>query len=55
MNYDTKIDVGNRYNEAIALQVNSLSTLCYNRSLSAGWHTNIKTGKLIDRNKGELI
>lgn len=35
--------------------INDLVALCYNRSFSAGWHTNLKTGELLDRNKGEML
>lgn len=36
-------------------QVNELRDFCYNASLEAGWHTNLQTGELIDRNKGEML
>lgn len=35
--------------------INKLRDLCYNASLNAGWHTDTKTGQLIDRNKGEML
>lgn len=37
------------------LQINELRDLCYNESLKAGWHTDLETGKLIDRNKAEML
>ena len=36
-------------------QINELVKTCYNASLSAGWHTNIETGELKERNKGEML
>ena len=35
--------------------INNLRDVCYNASFNAGWHTNIETGELIERNKGEMI
>ena len=35
--------------------VSHLTAACYNASFDAGWHTNIKTGELIERNKGEML
>lgn len=40
---------------AVAEGVNSLVELCYNRAKNAGWHTNLQTGELLDRNKGEML
>lgn len=37
------------------LQINKLRDLCYSESLKAGWHTDLETGKLIDRNKAEML
>jgi len=34
---------------------NILRDVCYNASFDAGWHTNLETGKLLDRNKGEML
>lgn len=36
-------------------QINKLRDLCYKASFDAGWHTNIETGELLDRNKGEML
>lgn len=36
-------------------QINDLKNICYKASLKAGWYTDLETGKLIDRNKGEMI
>ena len=36
-------------------QINNLRDLCYKASFDAGWHTNLKTGELLERNKGEMI
>lgn len=36
-------------------QINELRDLCYNASFEAGWHTNLETGELLDRNKGEML
>ncbi|MFT6125783.1 MAG: hypothetical protein ACJAVA_000224 [Flavobacteriaceae bacterium] len=39
----------------IIKQVNELRDICYGESFKAGWHTDIKTGELLERNKGEMI
>lgn len=36
-------------------QINSLRDVCYNASLKGGWHTDIATGELKERNKAEMI
>lgn len=36
-------------------QINDLRDKCYKASFDAGWHTNIETGELKDRNKGEML
>lgn len=36
-------------------EINKLRDLCYGESFKAGWHTNLETGKLLERNKGEMI
>lgn len=36
-------------------QINELRDVCYKASFDAGWHTNIETGELKDRNKAEMI
>lgn len=38
-----------------AEKINFLRDFCYKESLNAGWHTNIETGELLERNKGEMI
>lgn len=35
--------------------INELRDKCYQASFDAGWHTDIETGQLLDRNKGEMI
>ncbi len=36
-------------------KINELRDFCYNESLKAGWHTNIETGELKERNKAEML
>ena len=36
-------------------QINELRDFCYGESFRAGWHTNLETGELLERNKGEMI
>lgn len=36
-------------------EINLLRDKCYNASLKSGWHTDLDTGELIDRNKGEML
>lgn len=36
-------------------EINDLRNICFEQSKKAGWHTNLKTGELIDRNKGEML
>lgn len=36
-------------------QINELVQICYQASFSAGWHTDLATGELKDRNKGEML
>lgn len=36
-------------------QINELRDMCYQESFNAGWHTDIETGELKERNKGEMI
>lgn len=36
-------------------RVNELRDFCYQESTNAGWHTNLETGELLERNKGEMI
>lgn len=35
--------------------LNTLRDTCYKASLDAGWHTDIISGELKDRNKGEML
>lgn len=35
--------------------VNELAQICYSASYRAGWHTDLKTGEKLDRNKAEMI
>ena len=39
----------------ISDQLNNLRDICYQESYNAGWHTDIDTGELKERNKGEMI
>ncbi len=36
-------------------EINKLRDFCYGESFKAGWHTNLETGELLERNKGEMI
>jgi len=36
-------------------EINQLVKVCFEASKAAGWHTNPVTGKLLDRNKGEML
>lgn len=36
-------------------EINTLRDTCYKNSFDAGWHTNLETGKLLNRNKGEML
>ena len=35
--------------------INELVKVCYQASFKAGWHTDIKTGELKDRNRAEML
>lgn len=35
--------------------INFLRDFCFQESFNAGWHTDLETGELLDRNKGEMI
>lgn len=35
--------------------INELVYICYSDSVKAGWHNDLSTGKIIDRNKGEML
>jgi len=35
--------------------VNNLRDICYKASFDAGWHTNLETGELLERNKAEML
>lgn len=41
--------------QSLSATISELVQLCYNRSFEAGWHTNLETGQLLDRNKGEML
>lgn len=36
-------------------ELNKLAERCFQASYKAGWHTDLDTGELLDRNKGEMI
>ena len=36
-------------------EINKLRDMCYIAAWNAGWHTDITTGELIERNKGEML
>jgi len=36
-------------------KLNNLRDRCYQASFSAGWHTDLSTGELKERNKGEML
>lgn len=42
-------------NTELAKNVNELVDVCYNASFEAGWHTDLATGNLKDRNKAEML
>ncbi len=35
--------------------INELRDICFNASKKAGWHTDLNTGAMLDRNKGEML
>lgn len=37
------------------IKLNNLRDMCYKASFDSGWHTDINTGNLKDRNKGEML
>lgn len=39
----------------IKSNINDLVTLCYQESLKAGWHTDLATGQLKERNRAEML
>lgn len=43
--------------ESVGIQasINDLVELCYQESLKAGWHTDLSTGQLKDRNRAEML
>lgn len=41
--------------EILANGINGLVNICYKASLDAGWHTDLATGKLKDRNRAEML
>lgn len=36
-------------------EINNLVQLCYARSFNAGWHTDLETGEIKDRNRAEML
>lgn len=32
-----------------------LTALCFDRAKESGWHTDLKSGELLERNKGEML
>lgn len=42
-------------NKQLIEGINLLSEVAYDNSFKAGWHTNIETGELKERNKAEMI
>lgn len=36
-------------------EINRLVDVCYGNALKAGWHTDLETGELTDRNKPEMM
>lgn len=36
-------------------EINKLVELCFNASKDAGWHTNLETGELKERNRAEML
>ncbi len=36
-------------------EINDLRDACYRASVKGGWHTNIETGELLERNKAEML
>lgn len=41
--------------DMIAIRLNELKDLCFNNAKEAGWLTNLETGEIISRNKGEML
>lgn len=39
----------------LGMNLNELSQVCHEEAKAAGWHTDINTGELLDRNKGEML
>ena len=37
------------------ININKLRDKCYEASKDAGWHTDLETGKLLERNRAEMI
>ena len=44
-----------RNNEKWAVHINLLADTCFQNALDAGWHTDLGTGELIERNKAEML
>lgn len=45
----------NSVDGSIAYNINRLTDICYNASKAGGWHTDRFTGKLLDRNRAEML
>lgn len=39
----------------MSAHLSDLVRLCYVRAYNAGWHTDLTTGKLLDRNRAEML
>jgi len=52
-----KLSIAKKYIDNLikSKEINDMRDICYNDSLLAGWHTNIITGELKERNKAEMI
>ena len=42
-------------NKIMKEEINKIVDICYKASFDAGWHTDLTTGQLKDRNKGEML
>lgn len=51
------VDVMKNYSnsQTMALNINDLVASCYQASFNAGWHTDIATGQLKERNRAEML
>lgn len=41
--------------ECMKENINELVSVCYKASYDAGWHTNLETGELKERNRAEML